>query len=148
MEKSQIFFIELPTSNKLKFVCDITERFYNQNHPVAIYAGDPKSVTQIDQLLWTWKQDSFIPHSRYSEQDNTPVTLYAPGEEIMDTKVLIQFEPFSFEEMSRFTYVIDFAEMYDKTRLNDSRRRYKELRDSGRYTIEFLKLGAFLNKKF
>lgn len=147
MEKMQIFFIELPTSNKFKFICDITELFYNLNHSVAIYANDPKNITQIDQLLWTWKQDSFIPHSRFSEHEATPVTLYASGEKLVDVKVLIQFDPLDLEDLAPFTYVIDFAEMYDKTRLNDSRKRYKQLRDTGNYTIEFMKLGTLLNKQ-
>jgi len=146
--KTNVFFIELPTSNKLKFVCDVTELFYNQHHSLVIYAHDPKSVTQIDQLLWTWKQDSFIPHSRSAQQDTTPVTIYASGEDLADTDVLIQFDPIQPDELSRFRYVIDFAELYDKNRLSDSRRRFKELRNSDNYEIEFLKLGAFLNKKF
>ena len=148
MAKTNVFFIELPTSNKLKFVCDVTELFYNQNHSLAIYAHDPKSVTQIDQLLWTWKQDSFIPHSRSGQQDTTPVTISASGEDLAHTDVLIQFDPIQPDELSRFRYVIDFAELYDKNRLSDSRRRFKELRNSDNYEIEFLKLGAFLNKKF
>ncbi len=148
MAKTNVFFIELPNSNKLKFVCDITEFFYNQKHSLAIYVHDQKSAIQIDQLLWTWKQDSFIPHSRSAEQDNTPVTIYTSGDEFIDTDILIQFDPIHPDKLPRFSYVIDFAELYDKTRLNDSRRRFKELRDSDNYEIEFLKLGAFLNKKF
>lgn len=148
MAKTEVFFIELPTSNKLKFVCDVTELFYNQNHTLAIYANDAKSVTQIDQLLWSWKQESFIPHSRNSEQDQTPVTIYTSGEDFGDTEVLVQFDPAQPDALSRFKYVIDFAELYDKTRLQESRRRFKDLRDSENYEIEFLKLGAFLNKIF
>jgi DNA polymerase IIIc chi subunit len=43
--------------------------------------------------------------------------------------------------------IVDFAEVYDEARRNDSRKRFKAFRDDGRFDVLFTKIGAFLNGK-
>jgi len=146
--KPQIFFIELAVSNKAKYVCDIAELLFNKNQQIHIYTEQLKDANLLDQLLWTWKQDSFIPHTRYHEANDEAVLIYT-GRELCDkSDALILFDPVDSQDFVNYKYIIDFAETYDKKRLQASRLRFKEARDSSLYEIEFLKLGAFLRKDF
>ena len=148
MQNTEVFFIELSVSNKVKYVCDIVEVFYSANVHVDIYCAQKKETVMLDQLLWSWKQDSFIPHAQAEERDDEPVILHSAEISGNGNGALIVFDPVDSNLFSDFKYVIDFAELYDKERLQASRKRYKEIRDGGRYKIEFLKLGAFLQKQF
>ncbi len=148
MQNTEVFFIELAVSNKVKYVCDIVEILYSTRIHVDIYCTQKKDTILVDQLLWSWKQDSFIPHAQAGEADAEPVILHS--EEITENGngALILFDPLDPEKFSDFKFVVDFAELYDKERLLASRKRFKEIRDGGQYKIEFLKLGAFLQKQF
>ena len=148
MQESQVYFIELAIANKAKFVCDITEHFYNSNKTVCIYANSTKDATQIDQLLWTWKQDSFVPHAMTSAQNNEPIVIDTGQQSIPEKDVLILFDPLDPKVFSNYAYIIDFAEIYDTQKLQASRKRYKDARNLEQYKLEFIKLGAFLNLKF
>ena len=78
MKQSKVFFIELAVSNKPKYTCDIVDLLFGQGKRVNIYTANDKEANFIDQLLWTFKQDSFIPHAR--------------SESAEDERVIIPFE--------------------------------------------------------
>ena len=148
MQNTEVFFIELAVSNKVKYICDIVEVFYNAEIPVDIYCTQKKDAVFLDQLLWSWKQDSFIPHALADDRDDEPVVLHFSEIPKGANGALILFDPIESNLFSKFSYVIDFAELYDSQRLLASRKRFKEIRDGGQHKIEFLKLGAFLQKRF
>ena len=148
MLNSRIFFIELAVANKAKYVCDIVELLYNKNQQIRIYTEQLKDANLLDQLLWTWKQDSFIPHTRLTEANEEAVLICSANEVCDKSDALILFDPVDSQFFSNYKYIIDFAETYDQQRLQASRLRFKKARDSGQYEIEFLKLGAFLRKDF
>lgn len=148
MQNTDVFFIELAVSNKAKYVCDIVEVFYNSKIPVDIYCAQKKDAVLLNQLLWSWKQDSFIPHALVDEREDEPVVLHSGDISESGNGALVLFDSLDSEIFSKYKEVVDFAELYDKERLLASRARFKEIRDGGRYKIEFLKLGAFLQKQF
>ncbi len=147
MQNTEVYFIELAVSNKVKYICDIVEILYSAKIHVDIYCVQKKDAVLVDQLLWSWKQDSFIPHAQAGEEDGEPVILHSVEIPENGSGALILFDPLGPEKFSDFKYVIDFAELYDKERLLASRKRFKAIRDGGHYKIEFLKLGAFLQKQ-
>ncbi len=148
MHNTEVFFIELAVSNKVKYICDIAEVFYSAKVHTDIYCGQKKDAVVLDQLLWSWKQDSFIPHALAADWDDEPVVLHYSELSGGGNGTLILFDPVDSNRLSDFKYIIDFAELYDNDRLLASRKRFKEIRDGGQHKIEFLKLGAFLQKQF
>ena len=72
-----------------------------------------------------------------TEEENIPVI----------TDALIQFDPLPTEKLSAYKLIIDFAEVYDSTKKIKSRERYKKIRSSGNFELEYLKLGEFLRKQ-
>ncbi len=148
MKQGKVYFIELAVSNKPKYTCDITEILCTLGKRVNIFTANDKDANFIDQLLWTFKQDSFIPHARTEFAEDEPVIIYSKPEIERSADALILFDPINRNEINGHELIIDFAETYDKKRLQDSRQRYKEFRDDENCQVEFLKLGAFLRKNF
>jgi len=143
----KIIFIELAVENKLKYVCDITEKLYNSGRQIQIYTERPADAKRIDDFLWTWKQDTFIPHTLYSSPAETkfdPVKITTSEDLPAQADVLIEFDPLKAETFAEYKLIVDFAEIYNPQKLQDSRNRYKTARDSKQFDLEFTRLGTFL----
>ena len=63
----------------------------------------------------------------------------------VQTDALVQFDPLPLEKLAAYKLVVDFAEVYDKTRLLKSRERYRQIRDNDSFELSYLKLGEFLS---
>lgn len=143
----KIFFIELNVQNKFRHTCDIIENFYNKEITATVFVKDSKNTGNLDRQLWTWKQESFIPHvilNDYTNQPEEPIIITTNEKFPAVTETLILFDPLQSAPLDQYKYVIDFAEIYHPEKLKLSRERYKKLKDPDRYNLEFYKLGAFL----
>lgn len=148
---TSVFFIELSISNKIRYVCDIVEKFYNQNLTVHIFTKDKQSAHLVDQQLWSWKPNSFVPHKQVSEeaQDaDEPVLISSSGEWPQPAQALVLFDPLPADVFLDYDYVVDFAETYDQSKVAESRKRFRLVRDMDGLNLEYIQLGAFLNKTF
>jgi DNA polymerase-3 subunit chi len=154
VKNRKVYFIDLPVNNKPRYVCDITEKFYNLDLTVTIYCKSEQSTQLLNKLLWTWKQESFVPHTICPATNEAQETLPEPV--LITTSIplkhqtdaLILFDPLDDTSVfSSFTVIIDFAETYNTLKVEESRNRFRELRDNEKYDLEFIKLGLFINKK-
>ena len=111
--------------------------------------AEAKSAVQLDNLLWTWKQDSFIPHQIYngSSAGDSPVLICDSAENLSSTQALILFDPLPVTALTKYNLIIDFAEIYHADKKLQSRERFREMRDSNNFDIHFTHLGALLSKK-
>ena len=51
-----------------RFACRLAEKAYRLNHTVHIHVADRASVQKIDDLLWTFRDGSFVPHEVLEER--------------------------------------------------------------------------------
>lgn len=66
----KIDFYILPEANslqRLQFACRLIEKAYRQKHRIYIHTLDEKEAHQLDELLWTYREDSFLPHNLHGE---------------------------------------------------------------------------------
>jgi DNA polymerase-3 subunit chi len=42
--------------------CRLCEKAYQQGHKVFIHADSPRQAQELDTLLWTFREGSFLPH--------------------------------------------------------------------------------------
>lgn len=52
-------------------VCRLTEKAYQRGHKVFIYATDQNEAHLIDEMLWQFKAESFVPHHLLGEGPGT-----------------------------------------------------------------------------
>ncbi|STX29448.1 DNA polymerase III subunit chi [Legionella beliardensis] len=61
----------LMTSDNAKarwlLACRLLEKAYARQHNVFVYCNNKQDAELIDELLWTFKDDSFIPHHLQGE---------------------------------------------------------------------------------
>jgi len=144
---TEIVFIVLNSAVKSRIVCDLAENCYLNNQRLVIYAKSEEECKKIDSLLWTWKQQSFIPH-KYLESLSTsqkePIVLTTNIDTPADYNTLLLVDPLPVEKVIQFSKVIDFAEKYDSQGIELSRQRYKLYKDQD-LKISTLQPGEFLH---
>lgn len=47
---------------RLQFACRLAEKLLRQGMPVQLYTGSEEEALQLDQLLWSFTPESFVPH--------------------------------------------------------------------------------------
>lgn len=52
-------------SDVLHTACDLADKAWAEGLVVYVLASDEEQSQRMDELLWTFKQDSFVPHERW-----------------------------------------------------------------------------------
>lgn len=52
--------------------CRLLEKAYRQGHRVFVYCANITDAEHLDELLWTFKEDSFVPHHLQGEGPEPP----------------------------------------------------------------------------
>ncbi len=57
------------------FACRLASKAYHQGKHIYIHAADAEQSRQLDQLLWSFRADSFIPHQIIGEDNDSPILI-------------------------------------------------------------------------
>lgn len=122
------------TQERLRTACRLAEKAWGMGHRVFIHTDCGETAKSVDDMLWTFRQDSFVPHARYSpEVDSPPAEPVligdgaAPG---MDIDVLINLTetvPLFVDRSARVAEIVAGGEAARQS----GRARYKSYRDRG-----------------
>lgn len=52
--------------------CRLLEKAYLRGHRIFVYCNNQSQAEKLDELLWTFKDDSFIPHNLQGEGPEPP----------------------------------------------------------------------------
>ena len=115
------------------FACRLVERVWRRGHHVLVLAGSDAAARRLDDLLWTFREESFVPHRRVGAGDppaSEPVLVTTPGIRDGDLDVLVNLTPTVPEESARAARVAEIVP--DRGAARDAgRRRFREYRDRG-----------------
>ena len=129
-------FVELASADeRLRLASQWVERLYERGRTVAVHAADRGQASEMDKVLWTFKQNSFIPHGIAGEVEEPviePVLIAAGDDEMPDSDVLVVVSDEGREAwMDEFDHVYDFAPLYSDELKKDARRRFKAYQEAG-----------------
>ncbi len=115
--------------------CRLSEKAYKQGHQVFINTNSGDQLKQLDDMLWTFRAGSFLPHGRYEENaDSThPVLLGHAVEPEGPSDVLVNLSNEVPVFFSRFNRVAELVGG-DESQRQSARERYRFYKDRG-YTL-------------
>ncbi len=122
--------------NHLLFACRLAEKIYTQGQRLYIHSKSEHQAAQLDDLLWSFRQGSFIPHGLYKsgEAADLPIHIGCDAEPEAGMDVLINLSqevPAFFSRFPRVAEVIEPGEPGKQA----GRERYRFYRDRG-YPLE------------
>ena len=77
---------------RLLFACRLAEKAYRLENTVHILTPDDGTADRLDELLWTYRDGSFVPHERIardSAEPESPVTISSDPAAIRNRDLLI-----------------------------------------------------------
>ena len=99
---------------------------------ILIHCPDPRQASHLDRLLWTYREDSFLPHGLVGETDPelTPILISGDGRPVGEDQVLINLAADVPEFFSRFERLCEPLDN-DPAARAAGRKRYAYYRDCG-----------------
>ncbi|WPL16034.1 DNA polymerase III subunit chi [Thiorhodovibrio winogradskyi] len=100
--------------NRFDFACRLIEKIRTQGLRVLVHCPDIAQARALDRLLWTFRDEAFVPHGLVGQVDAewTPVLISPNGEPVVENQVLInlaQEVPDFFSRFQRVCELIDQA---------------------------------------
>lgn len=95
-----------------QYACRVIEKAYKLGHKIYVHTSGETQASAIDDMLWTFHQDSFVPHARVEGADSssTQVLIGHTGDRNTKSEILINLSPDVppfFKEYQRVVEIID-----------------------------------------
>ena len=125
------FYILNGNTPSARFSCKLASKAHHQGNTVYILAADRAEAAQLDDLLWTFQDTSFVPHACVDvAAPGTPVVIGWPEAQAPQTDVFINLTdtiPASSQGFNRLVEII----ADEATQRERGRARYKTYREQG-----------------
>jgi DNA polymerase-3 subunit chi len=108
---TKVDFYILQSGSREHTACKLIEKAFSLGHRIYVHAGSEDQLHKIDNMLWTFRAGSFIPHQRYQgdSSDDSPVQLGTHDAPNIDSDVLINLAaevPLFFSRFQRVAELV------------------------------------------
>ncbi len=130
------FYISESNDSSIRdlLACRLSEKACQSNAATFIHTQTEQHSLQLDKLLWSFKEHSFIPHKLYNDKDGEkhaqPVLIGHDIEPEKNLDLLINLDNKIPDFYGRFNRVIEIVSN-DKKQRDLSRQHYKFYKDRG-----------------
>jgi DNA polymerase-3 subunit chi len=118
---------------RLRFACRVIDKAFEAEQRVLVCFDNAAELASFDDLLWTFAQDSFVPHEALnteSDWEETPVLLSTGLAPAALADVIVNLGSTVPAESSRCASVIEIIDN-DAVRRQAGRLRFKQYREAG-----------------
>ena len=135
---SRVDFYVLSATGEIarqRFACRLAEKAYRLDNRVHIHVADPEAARRIDDLLWTFRDGSFVPHElQGAGEAEAPVTIGCDAPVALQCDLLINLDDSVPDGVGSFPRVAEVVTSDDECK-SLSRQRFVAYRDQG-HTLE------------
>ena len=127
------FYVQAAEAPKghLTLACRVTAKADQAGHRIYLRCEDAQQANELDELLWTFSQSSFVPHQLVSSgRSDAPVTIGHTPPKSEDTEVIVSLTHEPIPDMGRFARIAEIVG-HDSTQRESGRKRYRFYREQG-----------------
>jgi len=131
---TEVLFVETTASRMEVRACEIAERVYAKGDNLQVVAVDGKQAERLDDLLWTFKPDSFVAHgisSGSASETEQPVVITTRKERLEKMNSLLMMDYLEPELVGQFSYAVHLIAVDNPERLEKSRGYWAQLKEAG-----------------
>jgi DNA polymerase III subunit chi len=132
MPRADFYLIDKPRfrADPLLLVCELARRAYEAKLPTLILARSVEQAEALDEKLWEFDPDAFIPHQLAGEEDDeiTAVLIVAPDASTPDRALVINLRDVCAEGAYDSVKEVVPADEAERT---GSRERWREYQRRG-----------------
>jgi DNA polymerase-3 subunit chi len=120
-----------PDARRL-IACRLLEKAYSRGHRVYVHCANQEDAELLDDLLWSFRDDSFVPHNLLGEgpEPPPPVQIGFGKEPRGFNDILLNLAPEIPSFSTKFKRIMELVSNQE-TEKEQSRAHYKEYRARG-----------------
>ncbi|MFT0211883.1 DNA polymerase III subunit chi [Pseudomonas sp. F1_0610] len=129
----RVEFYVLPSqamADRLHTACRLALKGWRSGMPVFIRAQDTAQCSDLDQRLWTFRQDTFVPHCLAQDSLSSPVIIGIEQQPLAKNGLLINLHPSPCEEHQHFSRIIEIVNQ-EPSLLEQCRDHFRYYRNLG-----------------
>lgn len=108
-------------------VCQLCQKAYDSQQPTLLLTRDPQQSQHLDQKLWTFRDDSFVPHdSEEVEGLVTPILIHDDPDPGSNRQLLINLSTTVPIYFAQFERVIELVTEDNRQQAREHYGFYKE----------------------
>jgi len=116
--------------DRLRAACQLAMKAWRAGLPVFVRGSDARQCSEVDEQLWRFKAESFVPHSLYEEDPQAPVVIGLDEEPSSAQGVLINLGSTLSPHVERFSRVIEIVNQ-EPDLLTACRENFRSYRQRG-----------------
>lgn len=116
--------------DRLRAACQLAMKAWRAGMPVFLRGSDAAQCSEVDELLWRFKAESFVPHSLYEEDTQAPVVIGLDEEPARAQGVLINLGSTLSPQVEHFSRVIEIVNQ-EPDLLTACRENFRSYRQRG-----------------
>ena len=126
---TRVDFYLLSNNDPNAVICRLIDKAYQRGHRVFVFADTIQNAQRIDEALWTFRDDSFIPHLMQNEGPEPPPPVQLGCEEPSRhfSDILVNISGKIPTWYKRFQRVLEIVPGEETAKVA-SRERYREYR--------------------
>jgi DNA polymerase III subunit chi len=130
---AEIGFYHLLSTPLERALPKLLERAREAGHLIVVQAGSAERVAQLDSLLWTYDEASFLPHgsARDGNAPAQPIWLTASDENPNGATMLVLIDGVASRDLSAFTRCADIFDGNDADAVEAARERWRQAQAAG-----------------
>jgi len=108
----------------------LLNKIYKGGHKIVVKCTDEGAVESLDNLLWVYRPDVFLPHGskKIGQAEHQPIWLTADDENPNDAAVLVAANGAEYEAKKEYTIICDIFDGRHEESLTAARKRWSNLK--------------------
>ncbi len=124
---SEVLYYHLTEKTLEAVLPALVEKSLGRGWPVVVQAGSQERVEALDALLWTFREDSFLPHGAVKDgfESDQPVWLTVDNDTPNDAKIRFLVDGAQIDDPSPYERVVYLFDGHDNSAVESARQRWK-----------------------
>ncbi len=129
----EIWFYHLERSGLEAVLADLLQRTLQRGWRAVVRSPDPQRLGQLDEALWTFRDDSFLPHGRDDEPmpERQPILLSSGEARLNDANALFLIDGAELGSLAGYERRLYLFDGQDEAQLSLARNRWREAKGTG-----------------
>ena len=133
---TRVTFYDVQPEDRWPLIAKMAEAAWGKGKRLVIHCANNAIARELDEYLWVFREDAFIPPERIGPNDDTcpdsaTIRIVSQATNTGEADVLVMESPVSLELARRYATVIDMVDHRDESGEDKSRQRFKAWRAQG-----------------
>ncbi|MCC6623495.1 MAG: DNA polymerase III subunit chi [Deltaproteobacteria bacterium] len=131
---ARVTFYDIAPDQVFALAAKLAQAAWDKDKRLIIRCADAHEAKALDDHLWTFRDESFVPHEVFGGALRDPrarIVITTRDERPIEADILLQLAPAELAFATGFDTVIDLVDHADEARLAASRQRFRAWSEAG-----------------